>query len=155
MLRLGAAHQDRRARVLILAAVAGVVFAILGMHSFIQGDADPHTATGPAPSQVAHITEQPADLLQAATALTVSASHGRNEHGKNPSGPSDLSDHCGMLALCLVALIGGALLLWGVLAAARRRPITRIKRVSVSVRTFVQSVTRAPPDLISLSILRC
>ena len=154
MLRLGAAHRDRRARLLILVAVAGVVFAILGMHSFIQGDADPHTATGPAPSQGEYVTGQTTDLLQTA-AMAVGVWHGHNEHGKNPSGHFDLSDHCGLLALCLVAVIGGALLLWGVLAAARRRPITHIKRISVSVRTFVQSVTRAPPDLISLSILRC
>lgn len=60
-----------------------------------------------------------------------------------------------MIALCLAALVGGVLLLVGVIAALRRRPMSYLKRASSMVLTHMKMVFRAPPDLVSLSILRC
>ena len=154
MLKSGAPSQDRRARVLILAAVAGVVFGILGMHSFVTNDPGPHTESLSAMPAMDQPDQQVAAMSHDA-AHAAEAPQGHDQHGGDPSGSTDLSDHCGMLALCLVALIGGALLLWGVMGAIRRRPITQFKRVTTSARSFVKSVSRPPPDLISLSILRC
>lgn len=141
MVRSRATRQPRHLRVLLLAAVGGIVFGIIGMHGLGQDHmtaSDAHHSLSAAQSMP--MGAMPADTIDG------------HDHGKNPSDPED---HCGMLALCLAAIAGGALLLWVAFVAYRRRPTAHLKRTANTVRTFVQSVFRPPPDLIRLSILRC
>ena len=137
-----AIKQKRHMRFLLLAVVGGIVFGIIGMHSLSQD----HTAQSPSAHSAA--ASQPAQ----SSGMAADTMGGDSQHGKDPSVPDD---HCGTLALCLAAIAGGALLLLAAFVAHRRRPTTHLKRASNTVRAFVHSVFKPPPDLISLSILRC
>ena len=141
MMKRRTTKQKGHARVLLLAVVGGVVFAIFGMHGLTQN----HTTSASAHSVAA-------TQSMAAGAMAVDATAGHNQHGDNPS---EHGIDCGMLTLCLAAIIGGALLLCVALVGLRRRPIALLKRSSTAVLTQMKSVFRPPPDLISLSILRC
>lgn len=142
MVKPRATKQKRHVRVLLLAVVGSIVFGILGMHSLAQNHTtSAATAQSVAATQLMPTGSMPADMVD-----------GHNRHGKDPSGPDD---HCEMLVLCVTAIVGGALLLWAEFVALRRRPMALLKRTSTTVRTCVRSICRPPPDLISLSILRC
>lgn len=141
-----AIKQKRRTRVILLAVVGGVLLGIFGMHNPSQEHSQEH----PAQSHSARSTA--ASQSTQAGAMAADTMDGHNQREKDPSAPDG---HCGMLVLCLAAIGGGALLLWAAFVACRRRPTAHLKRASVTVRTFVQSVFKPPPDLISLSILRC
>ncbi|MDQ3157131.1 MAG: DUF6153 family protein [Actinomycetota bacterium] len=135
-------HQ-RHVRVLLIAMVSGVVFGLIGMHSLTQ--------EGMARSEGVHSF----DMTPTGHGTATPVGPAMDGHDQHEKGPSDPADHCGMLALCLAALVGGSLLLWAAFAAVRTRPTAHIRRVSTSIRIYVQTVFRSPPDLISLSILRC
>lgn len=135
--------QGIRARALLLAVVGGIVFGIVGMHglSLIHS----HSEVMASAAVVA-----PAHGMGAA-AMHTAVLDGGSHQGHEPSGHDD----CGLIACCLAVLFGGALLLWAVLSLRRQRPVAWIKRASATLHTSVTSVLRPPPDLISLSILRC
>jgi len=139
MVKARSSKQVTRTRVLLFAVVGGIMLGMLGMHSLTQDHASP-------------TVNATALTVVAAQSMSVDVMAGDSDHG---NGSSDSSDHCGMLALCLATIAGGALLLWAAFAALRRRPIAQLKRASTTGRIFVQSVFRPPPNLISLSILRC
>lgn len=131
--------QVMRKRVLLFAIVGVIVLGMFGMHGLT---ADHSTTAANAPSHTVVATQSmPANALAS--------------HSNHLNDSSDSSGHAGMLALCLAVIAGGALLLWAAFVALRRRPIAQLKRAVTTGRTFVQSVFRPPPDLISLSILRC
>ena len=141
MMKRRTTKQKGHARVLLLAIVGGMVFAIIGMHGLTQN----HTTSASAHSV-------PATQSMAAGAMAAEASSGHNQHGENPSGHGI---DCGMLTLCLAAIIGGALLLWVAFDGLLRRPVAVLKRSARVALVQMKSVFRPPPDLISLSILRC
>lgn len=141
MMKRRATKKKGHPRVLLLAVVAGMVFGIIGMH----GLALSHTTSASAHSVVAAQS-----MTAGATAADTTGVH--DQHGKNSSDPGI---DCGMLTLCLAAFIGGALLLWVAFGGLRRRPVAVLKRSSRVVLVQMKSVFRPPPDLISLSILRC
>lgn len=141
-MRSRATKQRAHLRVLLLVVVGGIVFGIIGMHTLARDRVTPSAAT----HSLTAIQSMPAGTMTAET---------MGDHNQDGNGSSSPDDHCGMLALCLAALVGGALLVWGALAALRRRPITQLKRTAATVRTCIQLVFRPPPDLIRLSILRC
>lgn len=126
-------------RVLLFAVVGVIVLGMFGMHG-LTGD---HSTT--AANAITHtvVASQPMPA------------GGVPSHSSQGTDSSDSSGHAGMLALCLAVIAGGALLLWAAFVALRRRPIAQLKRAVTTGRIFVQSVFRPPPDLISLSILRC
>ena len=128
-----------RKSVLLFAVVGGVVLGMFGMHG-LTGD---HSTT--AANAITH-------TVVASQPMPVGGVAGHSFHGTDSS---DLSDHAGMLALCLAVVAGGALLLWAAFVALRRRPVAQLKRAATTGRTFVKTVFRPRPDLISLSILRC
>lgn len=140
MMKVRAIKHKMHVRVLLLVVVGGIVFGIIGMHGLSN---DHSTGT-------AHAAVAPQSLPSGAT--PADAMGGHDQHGNDHS---DLGEHCGMLALCLGALAGGALLLWAAFVALRRRPMALLKRSSTAVRAQMRSIFRPAPDLISLSILRC
>ena len=140
MTKSRAIKQKMHVRVLLLAVVGGIVFGIIGMHG-LSKDHSASTTHAAMASQSLPSGVTPADAMD-----------GHNQHGNDPA---DLGDHCGMLALCLGVLAGGALLLWAAFVALRRRPMALLKRSSTAVHAQMRSIFRPAPDLISLSILRC
>ena len=127
--------------VLLFAVVGGIVFGIIGMHGLSRD----HPTSTPAHSVAA--TQSMSAGAMAADATGVDSQHGQD--------PSDPDIHCGMLTLCLAAIIGGALLLWVAFIGVPRRPMALLKRSGAAVLSQAKSVVRPPPDLKSLSILRC
>jgi hypothetical protein len=140
----GRSTRQQRARLLLSAVVGGIVFGIVGMHSLSLPHSGP-TATAQS-SATAPVHAMGAGVVHAGTL------GGEGHQGHQPAGHDD---DCGLIACCLAAMFGGALLFWAVFVAHQRRRVAWIKRLSITIRVQVKSVLRPPPDLISLSILRC
>lgn len=136
------AMQGMRARALLLAVVAGIAFGIVGMHGLTLTHS--HGSGASATAMPAHSAS--------AQAMSSPVADGGSHGGHDAPGHGD---NCDLIACCLAVLFGGALLLWAVLARRHQRSVAWIRRESTILRTHVVSVLRPPPNLHSLSILRC
>lgn len=123
----------------------GIIVGMFAMHSLTQDHvqiSNHAMAANESPAVVAANTSAEVSLVPA-------------KHDGDHRGSSLGVDHCGMLAMCLLAIAAGVALLWFFGSSHGRRAFAHLKRVVPTGRQFVQTAFRQPPDLVSLSILRC
>ncbi len=144
MRAVGVVGQRWSTRLLLLAVVGGIVLGIVGMHGLSQTSA-PGASTIASPS-----ASSLQDLSMEAMPAMASGVGGHQGH-ESPGHGHD----CDLIAGCLAALLGGGLLLWALLTHHRPRQFGWLKRPPMLLPKIALSVPRRPPDLISLSILRC
>lgn len=132
-----------RASALLLVVVAGIVLGIVGMHGLT------HQTHGNAADS--SVSSQPTQDL-GARVMGHSAMDSSGHRGHEAPGHGD---DCDLIACCLAVILGGAVLLWALFVSRRPRCLTRVKRLTAVRLEQLQSVIRRPPDLFSLSILRC
>jgi uncharacterized protein DUF6153 len=132
-----------RASVLLLAVVAGIVLGIVGMHGLT------HQTEGAAADS--SMTSQPVQNLGA----RVMGHSAMDPGGHEGHGTPGHGDDCDLIACCLAVILAGGLLLWALFVSRAPRCMTRVKRATAVRLEQLQSAVRRPPDLFSLSILRC